>query len=175
MKNIEEFSGEKSQESGLLAAKMTRQKEQQEEVEEQERRQNSGIKWKPWDSRQEGNITHPQPRSFGVQRGRERKLKKLNHGHTLNHNKLANKHIQQRKKYANGTHHLKRRPKPKMAVPQSLQWHQFVSHRLCPMHTLSTVSQTSSQHTSLTVWHTLLQHSPFIDSLKRHCLSIHHS
>ena len=54
MKNIGEFSGEMSAE-WTISRKRTRHKQQQDQAEEQDRRQERGIKWQPYNSRQGGD------------------------------------------------------------------------------------------------------------------------
>ena len=50
MKNVI-FLEEKKLEEQTISKKMTRQKEQQDEAEKEKRRQETVIKWQPWDSR----------------------------------------------------------------------------------------------------------------------------
>ena len=66
--NKKYWSSQERKKSGewTISIKMTRQKEQQDSVQKLERRQEKGIKWQPWDSRQEEDIIHPWP-PFGEQ------------------------------------------------------------------------------------------------------------
>ena len=59
-KKIECFL-EKSQENGPLAEKWQDRKSKRTRKKRQERRWERGIKWQPWDSREEDDIRHPQP------------------------------------------------------------------------------------------------------------------
>ena len=81
--NIWEFSGRKSRE-WTISRKMTRQKEQEDEAEKTREETERGIKWQPWDSRQEGNISHPRP-PFGVNMSQVGHTINMSHvGHIIN-------------------------------------------------------------------------------------------